>query len=263
MTMPVRRILACVLTCALAPLALFAAAPPPTEIPGWPAGDHVAALAGTFACRTVEGVIVRATGSRVGDQLTVHNEVERAGKRSSFDDVYVFDPALGRWHVQSALGGFGGGASPWTGESWTVQGENSDGRTVRMTHELLPGGDFRRTFSYDNHSATWFAYSVERCTPGNTPPSPDACIAKSYPPTTLQAAPPDPYLPPNTPSGTVNVVVSLDASSRVVGTRVQSSTQPELNLHAISQTRRSTFRTAIVDCKPIAADYIFSVSFGQ
>jgi hypothetical protein len=249
---------------ALAPLVLLAAAPSPApDAPAGSAADHLYALAGTWACRTVEGVIVRATGSRVGDQLTVHNEVERAGKRSSFDDVYVFDPALGRWHVQSALGGFGGGAPPWTGATWTVQGENAEGEARRLTHELLPGGDFRRTFSLDNHSPAWFAYSVERCTPGNTPPSRDACIAKSYPPTTLQAAPADPYLPPNTPSGTVNVVVSLDASSRVVGTRVQSSTRPELNLLALAQTRRSTFRTAIIDCKPVAADYIFSVSFGE
>jgi len=55
--------------------------------------------------------------------------------------------------------------------------------------------------------------------------------------------------------------VSLDESSRIVATRIQSSPNPELNMLALSQTRRSKFRTAIVDCKPVAADYIFGVSF--
>ncbi|HEV2739524.1 MAG TPA: hypothetical protein VGU66_13160 [Candidatus Elarobacter sp.] len=256
MTPRFRRIIAC----AVAPFALFAAAPASAP-PGWPAGDHVTALAGPWACRTVEGVIVHATGTLVGDEITVHNVVERAGKQSSFDDHYVFDPALGRWHVQTALGGFGGGAAPWTGESWTIQGENRDGVAVRMTDELLPGGDFRRTFAYDNQGAEWFSYSVERCTPGTTPPAADACIAKRYPPTTLDAGPQISITPPNLPSGTVYVVVSLDTASRIVAARVQSSSAPELNLPALAEARRTKFRTAIIDCKPVAADYIFGVSF--
>ena len=247
---------------ALAPFFLLAAAPSPAPaVPGWPAGDHVYALAGPWACRTVEGVIVRSEGSRVGDALTVRSQVERAGKTSSFDDRYVFDAPLDRWHVQTGLGGFGGAASPWTGDSWVVQGENSDGVAVRMTDELLTGGDFRRTFAYDDHGTRWFPYSVERCTPGDTPPGPDACIAKNYPATTLQAAEPAAFTPRNLPGGTVYVAVSLDTSSRVVGTRVLSSPDPQLNMYALSQARRSIFRTAIVDCKPLAADYIFTVGF--
>lgn len=250
------------LACALAPVALLAAAPPPPPgASGWTAGDHVYSLAGTWACRTVEGVIVHATGSREGDMVTVHNEVTRAGKTSPFDDRYLFDPSLGRWHVQSALGGIGGGASPWTGDSWTVQGDNSDGVAVRLTHELLPGGDFRRAFAYDNQGAEWFPFSVERCTPGSTPPPADACIAKNYPATTLEAGAADPFISSHLPSGTVYVVVSLDVNSHIVGARVQSGSNPQLNAYALSQTRRSRFRTAIVDCKPIAADYVFGVTF--
>ena len=249
------------IACALASFALVAATPPAPEVPGWPAGDHVAALAGTWACRTVEGVIVHAGGSRVGDELTVHNDVDRAGKRSSFDDRYVYDAPLERWHVQSALGGFGGGASAWTGMTWTVEGENSDGVPVRMTNELLAGGDFRRTFAYDNHSPTWFTYSVERCTPGTIPPPPGACIAKNYPATTLEAGTQDAFGSYTLARGTVYVLVSLDESSRIVATRIQSSPNPELNMLALSQTRRSKFRTAIIDCKPVAADYVFGVTF--
>ena len=252
------------LACALAPFALLCATPSPDPaVSGWPAGDHVYALAGTWACRTVEGVIVHATGTRAGDELMVQNEVTRGGKTSPFDDRYVFDPPLARWHVQTGLGGFAGGAPAWTGTSWTVQGENRDGVAVRMTNELLPGGDFRRSFAYDDHSAAWFSYSVERCTPGKTPPPPDACIAKNYPATTLEAGAPDPFATYNLAGGTVYVLVSLDESSRIVATRIQSSPNPELNMLALAQTRRSRFRTAIIDCKPIAADYVFGVRFGN
>jgi hypothetical protein len=245
-------------------LMLFAATPSPVPaVPGGPAGDHVYILAGTWTCRTVEGVIVRAGGTRAGDTLTVRNDVERGGKHDSFDDLYVFDPALRRWHVQSALGGFGGEASPWTGDSWVVQGQKRDGVDVRMTDELLPGGDFRRTFAYDDKSPSWHPFNVERCTRGSTPPSPDACIAKRYPATTLETVKTELTAPPNSPSGTVQVAVSLDTSSRVVGARILSSPAPELNLAALAEARRTKFRTEIVDCKPIAADYVFSVSFGE
>jgi hypothetical protein len=130
-----------------------------------------------------------------------------------------------------------------------------------MTVELLPGGDFRRTFAYDNGNPVWFPYSVERCTPGKTPPSPDACIAKHYPATTLEAGADDPFGSYNLGGGTVQVMVSLDENSKVVATRILSSPNPELNMLALKQTRRTKFRTEIVDCKPKAADYVFSVSF--
>ena len=61
--------------------------------------------------------------------------------------------------------------------------------------------------------------------------------------------------------GTVQVVVSLNADSKVVGTRIQTSPSAILNSAALSAARQSTFQTEIRDCKPIAADYIFSVDF--
>jgi|GEM_PF-2521089 len=61
--------------------------------------------------------------------------------------------------------------------------------------------------------------------------------------------------------GTVQVVVSLNAQSEVVGTRIQTSPSAILNSAALSAARQSTFQTEIRDCKPIAADYIYSVDF--
>ena len=96
-------------------------------------------------------------------------------------------------------------------------------------------------------------------------PTPQSCARPNVAATTLRAIEPD------TPamaqqqgiSGTVQVVVSLNADSKVTGTRVQSSPSAVLNSAALSAARNSTFQTEIRDCKPIAADYIFSVDFSS
>ena len=96
-------------------------------------------------------------------------------------------------------------------------------------------------------------------------PTPLSCARREVPAATLHAAEPD------TPavaaqqgiSGTVEVIVSLDAQSRVVATRIQSSPSTVLNPAAITAARGSRFRTEIKDCAPVAADYIFSVDFSS
>jgi TonB family protein len=62
-------------------------------------------------------------------------------------------------------------------------------------------------------------------------------------------------------AGQVQVAVSLDADSRVVGTRIQSSPSAILNAAALAAARQSTFQTEIRDCRPLAADIIFVVDF--
>lgn len=94
-------------------------------------------------------------------------------------------------------------------------------------------------------------------------PTPLSCSRPNVPATTLHA------LEPETPamaaqqgiSGTVNVVVSLDAQSRVVATRIQSSPSALLNQPALNAARGSQFRTEVKNCEPVAADYIFAVEF--
>ena len=103
-------------------------------------------------------------------------------------------------------------------------------------------------------------------TPTPTPhptPTPLSCARPNVAPATLRAAAPD------TPSmaqqqgisGVVQVVVSLDTQSRIVGTRVQSSPSTLLNQAALNAARDSQFRTEIKNCEPVAADYIFTVDF--
>ena len=101
-------------------------------------------------------------------------------------------------------------------------------------------------------------------TPSPRPtPTPLSCARPNVPATTVRA------LEPETPSlaqqqgisGTVAVIVSLDAQSRVVGTRIQSSPSAVLNAPALAAARGSQFKTEVRNCEPIAADYIFSVDF--
>jgi len=101
-------------------------------------------------------------------------------------------------------------------------------------------------------------------TPSPRPtPTPLSCARPNVPATTLRAAVPE------TPaiaqaqniSGTVGVVVSLDAQSHIVATRVQSSPSALLNAPALAAARGSVFRTEVRNCEPVAADYLFSVEF--
>jgi outer membrane biosynthesis protein TonB len=63
--------------------------------------------------------------------------------------------------------------------------------------------------------------------------------------------------------GTVQVVVSLDADSHQTGDRIQRSPNAILNDVSLEAARHSTFQTAIRNCVPVAADYIFSVEFAR
>lgn len=257
-----RRLIACV----LAPLALLASAPSPMPAASTtPAADRVYTLAGTWSCRSAAGALVRSTGVRDGDVVKVHgDEVDQDGKRSSFDDRYAFDPVKRTWHVVSGLGGFKADAAPWLDDRWTVEGVNVNAVARRMTLARLPNGDFRRTFSYQNGANVFVLDTVERCAAGTTPPPADACIADSYPATTLEAGAVNGRLVPRTPSpAVVQVVVSLNERSEIVSTRVQSSPDPAFNGPALAATGASKFRTEIRNCKPIAADFIFSVTFAQ
>jgi TonB family protein len=96
-------------------------------------------------------------------------------------------------------------------------------------------------------------------------PTPASCARPNVAATTLRAIEPDtPQMAQQQGiSGVVQVIVSLNADSKVTGTRVQSSPSAILNNAALSAARNSTFQTEIRDCKPIAADYIFSVDFSS
>jgi hypothetical protein len=111
------------------------------------------------------------------------------------------------------------------------------------------------------------AVSKPRASPESTAPTASAtlCARPNVAATTLHAVEPDtpPMAQQQGITGTVQVVVSLDATSHVTGTRIQSSPSALLNWAALSAARQSTFLTEIRDCKPIAADLIFTVDFAS
>ena len=94
-------------------------------------------------------------------------------------------------------------------------------------------------------------------------PTPATCARPNVPATTTRAVEPDtpPMAQQQGIQGTVQVIVSLDESSHITGTSIQSSPSAILNNAALSAARNSTFQTEVRDCKPIAARYIFSVDF--
>ncbi|GAC1537621.1 MAG: hypothetical protein NVS2B17_10500 [Candidatus Velthaea sp.] len=102
--------------------------------------------------------------------------------------------------------------------------------------------------------------------PTPTPTKPPSCAVPNAPATTTNAVSPDtpPIAQQQGITGVVNVLVSLDETSHLVGPpKIQSSPSSVLNSAAISAARQSTFRTEIKDCKPVAATYIFAVEFNN
>jgi uncharacterized protein YggE len=103
---------------------------------------------------------------------------------------------------------------------------------------------------------------AQQITPEATP-TPPICARPNVAASMLRATEPD--VPPMTGQpgtyGTVQVVVSLDADSHIVGARIMSSPSAILNQAALRAARQSTFQTEIRGCRPIAADYIFTVDF--
>jgi outer membrane biosynthesis protein TonB len=152
-----------------------------------------------------------------------------------------------RTHVQDATPHGGRAEAPNSHEVGDVHG--------------IPGGD-----GTPGPAASAAPASTAAAAPTPTPrptATPLSCARPQVPATTVRA------LEPETPamaaqqgvSGTVNVVVSLDAQSRIVATRIQSSPSALLNGAALAAARGSQFRTEVKNCEPVAADYLFSVEF--
>jgi hypothetical protein len=256
------------LACALAPFALLAAVEPAGS-PAPAGADHVYALAGTFACRTLQGAVTHVTGTRAGDVITAHEDVvPQAGAPSGGADRYALDPGTRRWKVTAGGGSprieMNADADAWTDDTWTVEGGGTGGKRVLTITKLLPDGGYRRIFAVRANNA-WETFSAARCVPGTEPPAADACIVPNYPAHVLAESVGADLrtVPPGQPSGVVEVVVSLDAQSHVTGTRVQSSPSVYLSSAVMAAARRTTYRTEIRDCKPVPSEYLFRVTLGN
>ncbi len=103
----------------------------------------------------------------------------------------------------------------------------------------------------------------ERCT-REPDPSPTTCPRPNAPARTIK--PVEPYYPaeavPRRATGLVQVRIVLDDRSRVLWADIARSADPVFNDSARLAARDSTYQTAIRDCRPVAATYIFGVDYG-
>jgi TonB family protein len=96
-------------------------------------------------------------------------------------------------------------------------------------------------------------------------PAPAQCARPNVAPGTDQAV--EPEMPAMAQqqgiTGDVTVVVSLNENDKVTNVSVQSSPSKILNPAALAAARSSRFHTEVRDCKKIAADYLFIVTFSS
>jgi TonB family protein len=92
---------------------------------------------------------------------------------------------------------------------------------------------------------------------------PPTCAIPNLKASTLSAAVPDtpPAAAQQGIGGTVQVRVSLDASSHVAAASIISSPSVLLNAAALVAARQSRFQTEVQNCVPIAKDFVFTVTF--
>jgi TonB family protein len=240
---------------------MLGATPPPGVTP-----DRLTALAGTtWTCRNPAGALSALTFLQNGSAIAA-DEV-RDGK-SVARERFEPDPA-GGWRVEHTTDytAFTGHASAWTAAGLVADGSYAylRGRvpavTSRIRFDLLNDTTLRRTLATGEREP----FNGVVCAKGDAPPEPSLCAVHDLPAVTLHAVEPDtPYEAMNARiTGTVHVLVSLDADSRVTDATIVKSPSVILNASSLAAARRSTYRTAIHDCKPVPTQYIFSIEYSS
>lgn len=152
----------------------------------------------------------------------------------------------------------GEGTAPNGAASLRFTGRTYDGNATMELAYTIAGETMRRTAK--RGSAT---VDDETCTrqPEALPVAP--CARPDHAAQTLRVV--EPFTPFEAyqakVKGVVNVRVVLDDQSRVLWLDVLKSASPLLNDTAMQAARDATFLTATVNCRPVAAEYVFSVDF--
>ncbi len=132
------------------------------------------------------------------------------------------------------------------------------GTPIALTYALRDDGTLLRTFS------SGAATDAETCI---REPAPVAvtCAEPNVAATTLHAVQPYPTTEAYSQGvhGTVVLRLVLDDRSSVLWVDVIRSPSALLNENSVRAVRESTFRTAIRDCKPVAAEFVFTVEYSR
>ena len=238
---------------ALLAVLLLGASPPPAV----PSADRVPELVGSWTCRNPAGALSTVTYRTENGAIVGTEKIPGAGDAH---DRFRPDPG-GGWHVDrdTAYGRFSGFGPAWTTGPWVITDSNKHGTVIRYEH--VGDGTLWRTFSIAGRPP----YAGEVCAKGAAPPDPDLCAVVDVPASVVRAMEPDPPVEAiqNGVQGRVEVLVSLDATGRVVNTAIRKSSAVLLNAASLKSARESTYRPALHDCKPVASEYLFTVDFGM
>jgi TonB family protein len=232
-------------------IVLLGASPPPAA----PGADRVPELVGSWTCRNPAGVLSTVTYRTENGAIVADEKTPGAGDAY---DRFRPDPG-GGWHVDrdTAYGRFSGFGPAWTTGPWVITDSQKHGTVIR--YERVGDGTLWRTFSISGRPP----YAGEVCAKGAAPPDPELCAVTDVPASTVRAMEPDPPLEAMQSGiqGRVDVLVSLDATGRVVSTAIKKSPSTLLNAASLKSARESTYRPALHDCKPVAGEYTYTVEF--
>lgn len=241
---------------ALLSIALLGASPSPAPAPS--SGDRLLALVGSWSCRNAFGgpATMNAEDDNGTILMTTRSQIGSGSNQNR--TRFSFDPASSGWRMRADRGSFNAAGPAWTASTWTLDGRWSLGGSAQPAHvrfEQLDDGSVRITRWLDGATAISDAVL---CVRGSTAPPESVCVTPNVPPLVLQAALPAAVAGHG--PGQVSVLVSLDADAHVTDAVVQRSDSVLLNASALDAARRSVYRAARRDCRPVASQYIFIVS---
>ncbi|HZW53902.1 MAG TPA: energy transducer TonB [Candidatus Elarobacter sp.] len=246
---------------ALLTIMFLAAAAPPALADG----DRLAELVGTWSCRTATGGMARVVVEQSAPDTVVLRD-ERYYEHNTLAERETFrrDAASGGWRAESQGPGFFGSGPAWTGDSWVLQGAFrapwlAQAEPRQLHFERLDADTFRTFATLGTAEET---SGGELCRRGRMPPDARACVVPNAPAYVVHAAEPSaPY--GAGAGGVVRVLVSLDADSHVTAAAIRESPASVLNAASIAAARRSTYQTALRDCKPVPSQYLFAVQYSM
>ncbi len=248
------------LALSVAAIVLAASLSPGTEARAQSSG--VAALAGHWRCTLAGGRSAERSYFLARPMRGRGTERELFGRQDTTEPdgtpvasfERIAESTGGGTTVQAVEGtGTAAGASPLRFSGRSFDDDTTFSLTYAVSGDLLARTATRGAKTIDD----------ERCTREPEPPANASCDKPNVRATTLHAE--EPSYPAEAVAsraqGVVQVRVVLDDQSRVLWADVVKSASPLLSDEAVRAARASVYHTEIRNCRPISAEYIFTVEF--